>query len=259
MLRRICLAIVIFLLSVTACGGATPGPVPAKLSVFAAPPLTNALGEIGAAFDRAHPAATVSSNFAGSQQLRAQLEQGAEADVFVSASQSELDQVTGEYLAVTSKSMVSALNRLVLAPARENSAAIAFLRNLVRPGVRLVLAAEEVPAGKCARQVIKDLDKASSSKGSSGYAHFVRAIVVSRDESVCEALSRVQLGEADAAFVYSSGAVSAPGLPFFEIPAESNVTASCPVVALADAPESNLAAAFAAYLLAPEAHGIIGK
>ena len=55
------------------------------LRVFAASSLTDAFREIAKAYEKAHPGVTVELNFAGSQVLRTQIEQGAPADVFASA------------------------------------------------------------------------------------------------------------------------------------------------------------------------------
>jgi len=256
---RILFSLLLLALLTGACSRAAPQPAPAKLTVFAAASLTNAFGEIGPVFQNAHPGVAVRFNFAGSQQLRAQLEQGAQADVFAPANQIEMDTVTANGLADASAVRVFARNRLVVALAKGNPAKIASLPNLARPGTRVVLAAEEVPAGKYARLVIQNLDKSFASTGMPGYAQSVLANVVSNDESIRQALSRVQLGEADAAFVYASDAISAPELPVLEIPAEANVIASYPAVPLAGATQPDLAAEFVAFLLTPEAQTILEK
>ena len=64
---------------------------PKTLTVFAAASLTDAFKEIGKKFETAHPDIVVTFNFGGSQNLRAQLEQGAIADVFASANQKEME------------------------------------------------------------------------------------------------------------------------------------------------------------------------
>ncbi len=97
-----------FFLSIflTACGvSSIPATAPviekatAILTVFAASSLTDAFTEVGAAFDAANPDVTTTFNFAGSQSLRTQIEEGAPADVFASASIKEMDTlVTGSFV-----------------------------------------------------------------------------------------------------------------------------------------------------------------
>src|SRR5262245_54154084 len=77
-----------------------PTPEPVTLNVFAAASLTDAFTEIGENFQAANPGVTVTFNFAGSQALRTQIEEGAPADVFASASGKEMDTlVTGAFVA----------------------------------------------------------------------------------------------------------------------------------------------------------------
>jgi len=255
--RSVLLPLLLLSILGSACSPGAPEPTPGKLTIFAAASLTEAFGEIGAAFEESHPGVSVTFNFAGSQQLRAQLEQGAQADVFASASPREMDKLAAQGFADPSKSEIFAQNRIVVVLAKGNAANITSLQGLARPGLRLVLAAEEVPAGEYARQVIDNLDKSVTSNGGTGYAQAVLANVVSSDESARQALSRVQLGEADAALVYASDAVSAPELPVLEIPAESNVIASYPAAPLATSKQRGLAEEFVAYLLTPKAQGIL--
>lgn len=79
--------------TITACGSPAPttGSESVTLTVFAASSLTDAFTEIGAAFETAHPGVTVTFNFAGSQALRTQIEEGAPVDVFASANTKEMD------------------------------------------------------------------------------------------------------------------------------------------------------------------------
>src|SRR5688572_9271637 len=120
---------------------------PSVLTVFAAASLTDAFDELGALFRRAHPGITVQFNFAGSQQLATQLEHGASADVFASADQRWMTQVQRLGLAL-GEPVIFAHNRLVVVLPAANPARIERLEDLTRPGLKLVLAADAVPAGR---------------------------------------------------------------------------------------------------------------
>ena len=129
-------------------------PEPRTLTVFAAASLTDAFTEIGAAFEAANPGVTVTFNFAGSQALRTQIEEGAPADVFASASGKEMDTlVTGSFVA-QDVPQIFLTNKLVVILPADNPAALEKLEDLAKPGIKLVLAAEEVPVGKYARQAL---------------------------------------------------------------------------------------------------------
>ncbi len=74
----------------SATGNASP---PTKLTVFGAASLTDAFTKLGTDFTAAHPGVNVTFNFAGSQDLVAQLQQGAPADVLATADTATMDKV----------------------------------------------------------------------------------------------------------------------------------------------------------------------
>ena len=104
---------------------------------------------------------------------------------------------------------------------------VASLSDLTSPGTKIVMAAEGVPAGDYARQILHNLGEA--------FAGGVLANVVSEEDNVRQVLAKVQLGEADAGLVYRSDARAAPELGTIEIPTEANVLASYPIASLREA------------------------
>lgn len=228
---------------------------PQTLTVFAAASLTNAFGEIGKAFETAHPGVSVKFNFGGSQALRTQIEQGAQADIFASANAKEMDTlVTGKFVTVDS-SKVFLTNQLVVIIPAKNPAGLAALADLAKPGLKLVLAAKEVPVGNYALQVLDKLDAALGA----GYKDNVLKNVVSYESDVKQVVAKIQLGEADAGIVYLSDTVAAPDLQKIEIPAEDNVIAKYPLAALSAAKDQALAQAFIAYVLSADGQAILQK
>jgi len=217
-------------------GGASRQP----LTVYAAASLTDAFSEIGTAFEAAHPGVDVRFNFAGSQNLRTQLEQGAAADVFASANVTEMETLIEDGLVGPGSAEVFATNRLVIAVPDGNPADIRSPHDLSRPGVKLILAAEEVPAGQYAQRVLGQLDALYGG----GYLQLVTSNVVSYEDNVRTVLTKVELGEADAGIVYASDAVPGGRLPTIAIPSEVNVVAEYPITVLAESPRAELAAAF---------------
>ena len=193
----------------------TAAPEPQTLTVFAASSLTDAFGEIGKAFDAANPGVTTTFNFAGSQVLQTQIEQGAPADVFASASKSYMDLLVTDGFVAKDVPQTFLNNKLVVILPANNPAALEKLEDLAKPGIKLVLAAEAVPVGKYALQA---LDLMNTSFGND-FKTKVLANVVSNEDNVKQVVAKVQLGEADAGIVYVSDAIAAPDLKPAGIPA----------------------------------------
>jgi molybdate transport system substrate-binding protein len=225
------------------------------LTVYAASSLTEAYRELGRAFERAHPGITVRFNFAGSQVLATQIEQGARADVFASADQRWMKYAVEKQL-VSGSPVVFARNQLVVVLPKPNPGQVKRLQDLSRPGIKLVLAGRQVPAGAYAREALARLRNAPGF--SSAYDQQVLANLVSEEENVRAVAAKVQLGEADAGIVYRSDV--SPTLrsqvTLLEIPAPYNPTAEYPVASLARG-QQELARAFVALVLSAEGQAIL--
>lgn len=233
----------------------TTTPEPRTLTVFAATSLTDAFTEIGTVFEAANPGVTVTFNFAGSQALRTQIEEGAPVDVFASANMKEMDTlVTGGFIEQDAPKIFLTNKLVVILPA-DNPAALEKLEDLATPGIKLVLGAEEVPVGKYARQALDQMDASFGTD----FKDKVLANVVSNEDNVKQVAAKVQLGEADAGIVYTSDAVAAPELKNIEIPAELNVVAQYPIAPLTRSVNADLAAQFVNYVLSTESQEILQK
>jgi len=233
----------------------TAAPEAHTLKVFAAASLTDAFTEIGKNFEAANPSVTAIFNFAGSQALRTQIEEGAPVDVFASASGKEMDALlTGKFIA-EGMPQIFLTNKLVVILPPDNPAGLEKLEALANPGIKLVLAAEEVPVGNYARQA---LDLMNGSFGTD-FKDKVMANVVSNEDNVKQVVAKVQLGEADAGIVYTSDAIAAPDLKTVEIPLQLNVIARYPIAALADSTNPDLAQAFVDYVFSPESQAVLQK
>ena len=223
------------------------------LTVFAAASLADAFSEVGAAYEAANPGLTARFSFAGSQTLRTQIEEGAPVDVFASANNKEMDALVTGGLVSADAPKAFLFNKLVVILPAENPAGLQSLQDLSAPGLRLVLAAQEVPVGEYARQ---SLEKMNLSFGPD-FSERVLANVVSNEDNVKQVVAKVQLGEADAGIVYSSDAVAAPDLKTIEIPADLNVIATYPIAPLVDTDNPAQAAGFVEYVLSPEGQAIL--
>jgi molybdate transport system substrate-binding protein len=226
-------------LSLSACAGSsTPAQTtrpttPTTVTVFAASSLTNAFAAVAAAFTEKTGQRTTFS-FAGSQELVAQVQQGAPADVVATA-----DLPTMRKLPQGSTARVFARNRLVIVTAHGNPRHITALSDLARSGVVVVLAAPSVPAGRYAANAL----------ASAGVTVHPKSL----EDNVRSVLTKVQLGEADAGIVYATDAKSAArGVTAVSIP--NAPVASYPVLALHPS-----GAAFADFLLSDEGRSILAR
>jgi molybdate transport system substrate-binding protein len=215
------------------------------LTVFAAASLRDAFGQLAGRFEREHPGSRVRFNFAGSQELRTQLENGAPADVFASADTRHMDLARTSGLVEPPR--LFATNAPVIVVPADNPGKVATLADL--PTVkRLVIGAPEVPIGAYTLQV---LERARGQLGADFPAR-VQARVVSRELNVRQVLTKVMLGEADAGVVYRTDARSGGDrLRMVEIPPELNVVAQYPIAVVRRAPQPELARDWVALVTGP--------
>ena len=221
-----------------------------SLDVFAAASLKESATEIARAFEKKHPGVKISLNFAGSQQLSAQIRQGAPVDVLLSAGMEPLKSLTYD----RSSLRVFASNALVIVvPA--GSGKIHYLKDLSN-GFHLIVADRRVPIGNYTEKM---LDKAAKAYGLAWRKQF-EANVVSREQDVRAVLTKIKLKEADAGIVYMTDAKSARGKvdPIY-LQKEFNVTAEYPAVTFKGSANSKLAQEFMRFLNQGEAALILSN
>ena len=257
MRRAAAATIVAIAAAVAACGGdagsAGGDGVTGEIVVFAASSLTDAFHDLAEAFETANPDAEVTFSFAGSSALALQIQEGAPADVFASA---DFDQVA---VAAASGALgapiVFATNVPVVvwngAGNLDQFAAIA------EPGLRLILAAEDVPIGRYAREILAN---ASTADGlGEDFADRVLANLRSEEANVRAVMTKVQLGEADLGIVYRTDANAAGDVAIVSIPPEYNVTAEYPIAALTESDNPSGAGAWIAFVTSDEGQAILAR
>jgi molybdate transport system substrate-binding protein len=214
-----------------------------KLVVFAAASLRNAFTAIGEDFKRGHPGAELTFNFAGTQELRTQLEQGAEADAFASADQRHMSELLKARR--VSVPVTFARNEPVIVVAKESATKFQGIADLPSAS-RIIIGVPEVPIGRYTLQI---LDRASTTLGADFRAR-VESKVISREHNVRQVFSKIALGEAEVGFVYRSDAHgSGNQVSIVAIPEEFNVIAEYPIAVVEGARHPELARDWVAFLL----------
>lgn len=245
---RLCNALFIFAVAWALVGcGAASGDTGGRhggsgedetLTVFAASSLTDAFGELSDAFERDNPGVEVHANFAGSSVLLNQISQGAPADVFASADRAKMETAAREGL-VAGEPKVFARNREVVIVPESNPGSIEGFKDLSKPGLKLTLAQDGVPAAEYAKKVLNKADE----RYGANFEEKVLSNLVSREPDVRVAVNRVALGEADATFGYSSDVTPdiKERVRVFEIPEGLNVVAAYPIASTKGAGNPELA------------------
>lgn len=261
---RLTLALVVSCVLTSCALPATTSGNQSQVTVYAAASLRDAFEEIGRDFETAYPAVKVVFSFSGSQLLAEQIAQGAPADVFASANQPVMDAAIRSGLIDKNSPKVFAYNRLVVIVPKNNPANLHTLADLARPGLALVLASKEVPAGGYALEVLSKAS-ASASYGAQ-FRDAVLANVRSYEEDVRAAVLKTAIGEADCTIAYSTDASGAQraNLRVIDIPDELNSRAAYPIALLDNSGQHQLAQKFVDYVLSPagqtvlKKHGFIG-
>jgi molybdate transport system substrate-binding protein len=212
------------------------------ITVFAAASLTESFTELGKQFESANPGTKVTFSFGASSALAQQINSGAPADVFASASTKNMDQVVDAGGASNPK--VFATNKMEIATPPNNPAHIASVNDLAKSSVKTALCQPQVPCGSVAQQVFTNAK--------------ITVEPVTLEPDVKSVLTKVQLGEVDAGMVYVTD-VKAAGdkVKGVEISDDVNASTDYPIAALAKSGNSAVASAFVDLVLSSAGEGLL--
>ena len=262
--------VLLMLLGVVSCGGSSGGGSGngdggqgggggdggGTLTVLAASSLTDGFGELAKDFEEQNSGVSVKQSFDSSSTLLTQIQQGAPADVFASAAEEEMDTAVDDGL-IAGEPEVFVRNREVVMVPSDNPANIQSLEDVAKPGVKLVLAEEGVPAADYALEI---LGKANEEYGP-GFEQNVLDNVVSREADVRASVNRVVVGDADATFGYASDFTPdiRDRVEVVQIPPDLNIIATYPIAALRDAEEPDLAEEWVDLVTSEEGQRVLEK
>ncbi|MGO8872381.1 MAG: molybdate ABC transporter substrate-binding protein [Acidimicrobiales bacterium] len=239
--------------SLAACGSSSGSPststttatkLTGSITVSAASSLTDAFGTLATKFKAAHPGTNIEFDFASSGTLATQITQGAPADVFASASPSDMETVqkAGD---ISGTPVTFARNSLEIVVKPGNPLGIHSLADLTKAKV-VAICVSSAPCGSTAEQA---LEKAHVTIPTS-------KVTVGQD--VDSTFAEVTTGDADAALVYVTNAKTVGdqgvGIP---IPPSQNVTTSYPIAVVKSTKNRSLALAWVAYVLGPTGQKVL--
>ena len=238
---RALLAATTALLLTAGCGSGDPDDTAATpssseeglsgtLTVFAAASLTDVFEGFGEQLTADNPDLEIRFNFAGSSALAQQIVQGAPVDVFASADEPQMAVVVDEDLAASDPEIFTS-NLLQIAVPAGNPAGVDDLADFARADLALALCAPDVPCGSAAEDLFAAVG--------------VTPEPDTLEEDVRAALTKVELGEVDAALVYASDVVAAgDAVEGIDVPEAGEAVNLYPICVLADAPNPAAAEAF---------------
>jgi molybdate transport system substrate-binding protein len=238
----------------TAAASPSPSASPVELAVYAAASLTAPLESVKAAYESDNPGIRLTIALDSSAALRTQIEQGAPADVFLSADVTNPQKLVDAGLA-SGPVTEFAGNHLIVVVPKANPGSIETPADLARPGVRIVAAGEKVPITVYTTQLIERLGAQPGYPA--GFASVYESNVVSREDNVKAIVTKVELGEADAGIVYVTDALVSDKLATVEVPPAAAVTATYGGVVAAASTHGADAAALLTWLAGPDGQAIL--
>ncbi len=231
---------------VTGCGSApdrSPEPGSGTVTVLAAASLTEVFTEIGKRFEEAHHGSRIRFSFASSATLAQQITEGAPADVFAAANPATMQRITGAGL-TSAAPVVFTRNRLVIAVAKGNPKRITGLGDLTRPGVTVARCADQAPCGAAAKTALE--------------AAGVALTPATLEQDVRATLTKLRLGEVDAALVYRTDVQAAErDVDGVEFPESAHAINDSPIAALRQGPNPPGASAFVAFVRSDSARQVL--
>ena len=228
-----------------------------EVTTSAAASLKQAMARVETAYEASNPGSTLTVSTDSSAALETKIEQGAPADVFLSADTTNPQKLVDGGSRRRAPSRRSPATTLTIIVPSDNPAGIESPADLANDGIKIVAAGDEVPITKYATQLVENL------AGESGYpADFAAAYaanVVSQEDNVSGIVTKVELGEGDAGIVYVTDAAGSDAVATIEVPDDANVPATYGGVVVKSSPDQEAAARFLAWLAGREGQAVLAE
>jgi molybdate transport system substrate-binding protein len=226
-----------------------------ELTVYGAASLKGALEQAKAAYETANPGTTLTISTDSSAALETQIEQGAPADVFLSADTTNPKKLVDQGLADGAPVTFAGNELTVIVPA-DNPAGIKTPADLAKSGVKVIAAGDEVPITKYATQLVDNLAKEAGYPAD--YAADYAKNIASKEDNVKAVVAKVELGEGDAGIVYVTDAKASDKVATVDVPDTANMPATYDGVVVKASKDAAAAKAFLDWLAGPQGQAIFG-
>ena len=225
----------------SAPASATPAPAAVDLTIYGAASLKGALEEAKTAYEAAVPGVTLTIATDASSALAVKIEQGAPADVFLSADTKNPQALVDKGL-TDGPAVVFAGNKLTVIVPADNPAGITTPADLAKAGVKIIAAGDAVPITRYATQLVDNLAKEPGYPAD--FAAAYAANIASKEDNVKAVVAKIELGEGDAGLVYVTDAAGSTKVATVEVPDSANVLATYAGVVIKASPKIDAAQAF---------------
>ena len=257
----VALLVAITVAACTPAGPAAPpatGPsiAPASLTIDGAASLKGALDKAKVAWESSHPGSTLTISTDSSSALETQIEQGAPADVFLSADTTNPQKLVDKGLS-GGAAVTFARNKLTIIVPTANPAGINTPADLAKGGVKVIAAGNAVPITTYATQLVANLAKGSGYPAN--FAAAYAANVASKEDNVKAVVAKIELGEGDAGIVYVTDAKASTKVSTVDVPDAANVPASYAGVVVKASANAAAAQAFLDWFAGPDGQAILAS
>ena len=226
-----------------------------ELTVYGAASLKGVLDKAKAAYEAANPGVTVTVSADSSTALATQIQQGAPADVFLSAD-TKNPQALADAGLTTAAPVPFAGNKLtIIVPDRRARRWSTTPFDLAKSGVKVIAAGDDVPITKYATQLVANLAKQAGAPA--GFAAKYAANIASKEDNVKAVVAKIELGEGDAGIVYVTDAKASDKVKTVDVPDDANVPATYAGVVIKASPHVDAATAFQTWFDGPDGQAIL--
>jgi molybdate transport system substrate-binding protein len=235
----------------------TPAPTAAvELTIYGAASLKGTLDKAKAAYETANPGTTLTISTDSSSALETKIEQGAPADVFLSADTTNSKKLVDAGLA-DGDPVPFAGNKLTVIVPADNPGGIGSPADLAKAGIKVIAAGDAVPITKYATQLVANLAREAGYP--TGFAAAYTANIASKEDNVKAVVAKIELGEGDAGIVYVTDARASTKVMTIDVPDSANVPATYSGVVLKASSNAAAARAFLEWFAGPDGQAILAS
>jgi molybdate transport system substrate-binding protein len=234
-------------------GGGSPAPA-ANLTIYGAASLSGVLAKVKTAYEAANAGTTLTISTDSSAALETQIEQGAPADVFLSADTTNPKKLLDAGLA-SGAAVDFAGNKLTVIVPTANPAGIKTPADLAKAGVKIIAAGDAVPITKYASMLVANLARVTGYP--SNFVSAYTANIASKEDNVKAVVAKIELGEGDAGIVYVTDAKASTKVATIDVPDAANVPATYAGVVVKASANAAAAQAFLTWFAGPDGQAIL--